>query len=62
MIKVALVDDHQLFRKSLSLLLSSCEGISVVYDTSDGMAFLKYLEERSFESLVFANGLRIILK
>lgn len=43
MIKVALVDDHLLFRKSLSLLLSSFEGISVVYDTQDGMAFLKYL-------------------
>ena len=52
MIKVALVDDHQLFRKSLSLLLSSCEGISVVYDTSDGMAFLKYLEEAELDVLL----------
>lgn len=42
MIKVALVDDHQLFRKSLSQLLSSFEGIDVIYDTNDGLAFLKY--------------------
>lgn len=52
MIKVALVDDHQLFRKSLSLLLSSSEGISVVYDTHDGMAFLKYLEDTEIDVLL----------
>ena len=45
MIKVALVDDHQLFRKSLSLLLSTFEDIEVVYDTSDGLAFLKTVED-----------------
>ncbi|WP_338376530.1 response regulator transcription factor [uncultured Flavobacterium sp.] len=45
MIKVALVDDHQLFRKSLSLLLSTFEGIEVVYDTNDGLAFLKAAED-----------------
>jgi two-component system response regulator DegU len=52
MIKVALVDDHQLFRKSLSLLLSSFEGISVVYDTQDGMSFLKYLENTEIDVLL----------
>ena len=52
MIKVALVDDHQLFRKSLSLLLKSCDTISVVYDTSDGLAFLKYLEEAELDVLL----------
>jgi len=40
MIKVALVDDHQLFRKSLSMLISSYDDMEVVYDTHDGMAFL----------------------
>lgn len=44
MIKVALVDDHQLFRKSLSLLLSSFEGIEIIHDTNDGLAFLKFAE------------------
>ena len=41
MIKIALVDDHQLFRKSLSLLISTFEGIEVTYETSDGLAFLE---------------------
>lgn len=52
MTKVALVDDHQLFRKSLSLLLDSFEGVSVVYDTHDGFAFLKYLEENDIDVLL----------
>lgn len=49
MIKVALVDDHQLFRKSLCLLLSTFEGIEVVYDTNDGLAFLKIAEEEPID-------------
>ncbi len=52
MIKVALVDDHQLFRKSLSLLLSSFEGITVVYDSNNGLAFLKYLENNEIDVLL----------
>lgn len=44
MIKVALVDDHLLFRKSLSLLLNGLENISIVYDTDDGGSLLEYLE------------------
>lgn len=49
MIKVALVDDHQLFRKSLSLLLSSFEGIDIIYDTNDGLAFLKFAETEDID-------------
>lgn len=45
MIKVALVDDHQLFRKSLSMLISSYDDMEVVYDTHDGMAFLDTIEK-----------------
>jgi DNA-binding NarL/FixJ family response regulator len=52
MIKVAIIDDHKLFRKSLSLLLNSFEDISVIYDTSDGIAFLKYLEEAELDVLL----------
>ncbi len=44
MITVALVDDHQLFRKSLSLLLNSFENISAVFDTDDGKQLLNFLE------------------
>ncbi|WP_297510058.1 response regulator transcription factor [Flavobacterium sp.] len=52
MVKVALVDDHQLFRKSLSLLLGSIDGVSVDYDTHDGLAFLKYLEDYEIDVLL----------
>jgi len=51
MTKVALVDDHQLFRKSLSLLLESFEGVTVVYETDNGLLFLKYLEECKIDVL-----------
>jgi DNA-binding NarL/FixJ family response regulator len=44
MIKIALVDDHQLFRKSLSFLINAMEGMQVVYDSDDGNDFLKYIK------------------
>lgn len=44
MISVAIVDDHQLFRKSLSLLLNSFEQIQTVFDTDDGKELLVFLD------------------
>lgn len=44
MIRIGLVDDHQLFRKSLTLLLSTFEGLEVVYDTDDGTILLEKLD------------------
>jgi DNA-binding NarL/FixJ family response regulator len=52
MIKVALVDDHQLFRKSLALLISTFEGIEVVYETNDGAAFLEAVKSEFFDVLL----------
>lgn len=40
MIQVALVDDHQLFRKSLSLLIETFPDVEVVFDTDDGFGLL----------------------
>ena len=51
MIKIALVDDHKLFRKSLSLLINSFNGISVVFDSADGYNFLQYIEETDIDVL-----------
>lgn len=45
MITVALVDDHQLFRKSLSLLINTFNDISIVFDTDNGNNLLEFLEE-----------------
>ena len=44
MIRIALVDDHQLFRKSLSLLIATFEAVEVVFDTDDGTILLERLE------------------
>ena len=44
MIRIAMVDDHQLFRKSLTLLLSTFEGVEVVFDTDDGTILLEKLD------------------
>lgn len=52
MIKVALVDDHQLFRKSLSLLIATFDGIQVDYDTDDGIAFLEEAKSNFFDVLL----------
>jgi len=42
-IQIAIVDDHDLFREGLKLVLSQIEGFRVVYDTSDGFHFLEAL-------------------
>lgn len=43
MTTIALVDDHQLFRKSLLNFLNALEGINVVFDTDDGNLLMKFL-------------------
>ncbi|AWI26621.1 response regulator transcription factor [Flavobacterium pallidum] len=45
MIKVAIVDDHQLFRKSLVLLVNSFKGVQVVSDSENGKVFIEKLEK-----------------
>lgn len=52
MIRVALVDDHQLFRKSFALLISTFEGIEVAYETNDGNAFLETAKSEFFDVLL----------
>ena len=45
MISIALIDDHQLFRKSLLAFLNSFDGIKVTFDTDDGKSLLKFLND-----------------
>ena len=45
MIRIALVDDHSLFRKGLKVLLSSRKDFSVVVDAGSGGEFLSLLGE-----------------
>ena len=43
MLRIGIVDDHKLFRKSLGLLINSFEGMTVVIDAENGRIFLDSL-------------------
>lgn len=49
MISIGLVDDHQLFRKSLSVMLNTIDGLSVIYDTDNGKDLLDFLNDKSLD-------------
>jgi DNA-binding NarL/FixJ family response regulator len=42
-IRLAIIDDHNLFREGILLVLNQIDGIEVVYDTSDGNRFVEAL-------------------
>jgi DNA-binding NarL/FixJ family response regulator len=42
-IRIAIIDDHDLFREGIMLVLSQIDGFEVVYDTSDGNRFVAAL-------------------
>ena len=44
MIRVALVDDHRLFRNGLKMLLSTHKGVEVVFEAASGEEFLAEVE------------------
>lgn len=44
MLRIAIVDDHQLFRSSLALLVNSFEGMQVVLEAANGKELLKQLK------------------
>lgn len=52
MIRIALVDDHQLFRKSLASLLESSNDFDVIYDTDDGLHFLEYAKAENIDAVL----------
>ena len=42
--RIAIIDDHELFRKSLSFLVSSFRDIQVVYDSDNGYDFIEFIK------------------
>jgi DNA-binding NarL/FixJ family response regulator len=44
LIKIAIIDDHDLFREGLKLVLQQIEGFEVIYDSSSGILFLEFLK------------------
>lgn len=49
MIRIGVVDDHLLFRKSLATLISTFENISVVIEAKNGREFLDQLDEKPID-------------
>ena len=43
-IRMAVIDDHDLFREGIKLVLGQIDGLAVVYDTSNGNQFVEVLE------------------
>ncbi|MBA4153720.1 response regulator transcription factor [Flavobacterium sp.] len=52
MFRIAIVDDHILFRKSLKLLITSFENMKVVVEASNGKELLEVLETVSVDILL----------
>lgn len=44
-IRIAVVDDHELFREGIKLMLDQIEGFEVVFDTADGYRFIDVLDK-----------------
>jgi DNA-binding NarL/FixJ family response regulator len=43
-IQMAVIDDHDLFREGIKLVLGQIDGLEVVYDTSNGQDFVEVLD------------------
>lgn len=49
MIRIAIVDDHQLFRKSLSSLLASSDDFEIIIDTDNGLQFIEFAQDANID-------------
>lgn len=49
MLRIGIVDDHLLFRKSMTLLINSFEGMHVVIDAENGRQFLNQLQDTTID-------------
>lgn len=52
MFKIALVDDHELFRKSLIFVLEQLDSIAVVFDTDNGSLLLDFLQDHTVDLIL----------
>jgi DNA-binding NarL/FixJ family response regulator len=48
-LKLALVDDHEIFRKGLVLLLKSIENVGSIAEASNGKEFLDMIDKQDFD-------------
>lgn len=59
-IRIALIDDHDLFREGLQLVLKHIEGFRVVFDTPDGNRFVEALRQIPVDIALMDIEMRII--
>ncbi len=52
MIKVALVDDHVIFRKSLAILIGMLDGFEIISEASNGKEFIDQLDDQHLPDIV----------
>ena len=52
MLRIAITDDHKLFRKSLAFLINNFEDMKVVLEASNGLELLEKLETTSVDILL----------
>ncbi len=57
MIKVLLVEDHELYRMGLSMLLDNADGISLIAEASDGLDGIKKARETGPDVILMDIGL-----
>lgn len=46
-IKIAIIDDHDLFREGIKLVLGQIDNFDVVFNSSSGISFLEFLQNSS---------------
>jgi DNA-binding NarL/FixJ family response regulator len=54
-IKVFTVDDHEIFRKGLNMILNQIQGVEVVGEAGNGREFLEKMEKSSLPDLVLTD-------
>ena len=52
MLKIAIVDDHKLFRKSLCMMISSFDGMEVAIDAENGKVLLEKLKSTDVDLIL----------
>ncbi len=52
MIKIALVDDHVIFRKSLAILIGMLDGFEIISEASNGKEFIDHLDDHHLPDIV----------
>ncbi len=51
-IKIAIVDDHHIFREGLRLVLQQIKDLDIVYDTHSGKDFLNYIQSHKVDVVI----------